>query len=67
MLSLRLNGLIASMALQLWFMKLRPTWSEALASPLPSPERSRSAAELIAPADRITSFGDRRFFPPLWV
>ena len=46
-------------------MKLRPTWSERLASPSGrlSAERSSSAAELTAPADRTTSFGRQHAAP----
>jgi hypothetical protein len=52
------------MKVALWFMKLRPTWSELLASPFglrPLAELSSNVADRMAPADRITSFGDRRF------
>ena len=41
-------------------MKLRPTWSDRLASR----ERSSSTAELTAPALRITSLGASRFASP---
>ena len=61
---------MASMPCRLWFMKLRPTWSERLASPTgwsSFADASSSGGDRTAPADKDDQRRGRgAFLSPLW-